>query len=166
MPARLNEPTRLLTRIDLERHPAFIRLWGPEGFERLTEESLPGFLSRPGLLLAVFADSPLLFKETLDMAVIAPEIARALGRQITGRGFTDPACGRAIAARLGLARLPAAGLFRHGGLLGAVEGLKSWSEYLEALSAMACREAPRRGVIPLRPIAGADSRAKLNGGLP
>lgn len=139
MPSKLNDPTKLMTIIDVDRHPAFIRLWGPEGFERLDEESLKRFTERPGLQLAVFADSPTTFKESIDMAVIAPEIARAFAPHLAGKGFTDPAVGRAIAARFGLTRLPAVGFFRGGDFLGALQGLQDWDAYLKGLAEIGAR---------------------------
>lgn len=145
MPSKLNDPTRLMTLIDVDRHPAFIRLWGTEGFERLNEENFKRFTEKPGLLLAVFADSPTTFKESIDMAVIAPEIARAFAAHLAGKGFTDPAVGRAIAARFGLTRLPAVGFFRDGEFLGALQGLQDWDAYLKGLAEIGAKRtgAPR-----------------------
>ena len=141
MPSKLNAPTRLMTIIDVDQHPAFIRLWGSEGFERLDEENLKRFTEKPGLLFAVFADSPTTFKESIDMAVIAPEIARAFAPHLAGKGFTDPAAGRAIAARFGLTRLPAAGFFRDGEFLGALQGLQNWDAYLKGLAEIGARRS-------------------------
>ena len=149
MPSKLNAPTRQMTVIDVDAHPAFLRLWGEAGFLRLTEENLERFTERPGLLLAVFADSPTTFKESIDMAVIAPEIARALEPHLAGKAFTDPAAGRAIARRFGLTRLPAAGLFREGELLGALQGLKAWDEYLKGLAEIGARRFAPSRTIPI-----------------
>ncbi|MCG5031421.1 hydrogenase expression protein HyaE [Mesosutterella sp. OilRF-GAM-744-9] len=150
MPVKLNEPTREITQVDVDRHPVFQRLWGAEGFTRVTEENLGAFASQKGLVLAVFADNPTTFKESIDIAVIAPEIGRAFGAYLSGRGFTDPRVGRAIASRYGLTRLPAVGFFRDGEFLGALQGLKGWSEYIQGLTEIGARQQPARHTISIQ----------------
>ena len=102
MPSKLNDPTREMTIVNVDDHPIFNRLWGKEGFVRVNEENLEEFKSAKGLVLIFFADNPTTFKETIDMAVIAPEVAKVFQDHIAAKGFTDPAVGRAIASRLGL----------------------------------------------------------------
>jgi len=151
MPVMLNEPTRAMTQVDVERHPVFQRLWGKEGFRRVNEENLGEFSSQKGLVLAVFADNPTTFKETIDIAVIAPEIAKVFSEFTRDKGFTDPKVGRAIASRLGLTRLPAVGFYRDGEFLGALQGLKSWGEYVQGLSEIGQRRRAEKRVISIQP---------------
>ena len=134
MAAELNEPTRQMTLVDVDHHPIFNRLWGEEGFVRVNENNVRSLTEKKGLVLMVFADNPTTFKETLDIAVIAPEIAKAFAPYLAGKGFTDPAVGRAISMRFGLTRLPAVGFFRNGVCLGALQGLKVWDDYIKGLA--------------------------------
>ena len=76
MPSKLNAPTREITIVNVDDHPIFNRLWGKEGFVRVNEENLEEFKSAKGLVLIFFADNPTTFKETIDMAVIAPKLLR------------------------------------------------------------------------------------------
>lgn len=149
MPSKLNEPTTRLTQVNVDTHPIFQRLWGKEGFERLDEGNISEFERTPGLALIVFADNPTTFKESIDMAVIAPEIAKVFAGRIASKGFTDPAVGRAIASRLGLTRLPAVGFFRNGEFLGALQGLKTWEEYVQGLVEIGGRATPPKRTIAI-----------------
>ena len=134
MAAELNEPTRQMTLVDVDNHPIFNRLWGQEGFVRVNENNVRSLTEKKGLVLMVFADNPTTFKETIDIAVIAPEIAKAFAPHLAAKGFTDPAVGRAISMRFGLTRLPAVGCFRNGVWLGALQGLKVWDDYIKGLA--------------------------------
>ena len=149
MPAKLNELTKQMTLVDVDKHPAFQRLWGKEGFERLNEDNIKEFTGGPGLRLIVFADNPTTFKESIDMAVIAPEIAKVFQAYLSGRGFTDPQVGRAIASRLGLTRLPAVGFYRNGAWLGALQGLKNWDEYISGLAEIGQRQTEAKRTIAI-----------------
>ncbi len=150
MPSKLNDPTREMTIVNVDDHPIFNRLWGKEGFVRVNEENLEEFKSAKGLVLIFFADNPTTFKETLDMAVIAPEVAKVFQDHIAAKGFTDPAVGRAIASRLGLTRLPAVGFYRDGEWLGGLQGLKNWNEYISGLAEIGGRTAPARRTISIQ----------------
>jgi hydrogenase-1 operon protein HyaE len=116
----------------------------------VNEENLEEFKSAKGLVLIFFADNPTTFKETIDMAVIAPEVAKVFQDHIAAKGFTDPAVGRAIASRLGLTRLPAVGFYRDGEWLGGLQGLKNWNEYISGLAEIGGRTAPARRTISIQ----------------
>ncbi|MBP3439440.1 MAG: hydrogenase expression protein HyaE [Sutterella sp.] len=135
---------------DQAGHPAFARLFGAEGFRLLKEEDLGLLTKAEGMQLAVFADDPNRMKETIDIAVIAPEIRRALGSAVAGAWFSETARGRAMAARYGIRRLPAVALFRSGVYLGAAEGLMNWDAYLKQLADIGMRRcAPKKTIAVL-----------------
>ena len=135
---------------DQAGHPAFARLFGAEGFRLLKEEDLGLLTKAEGMQLAVFADDPNRMKETIDIAVIAPEIRRALGSAVAGAWFSETARGRAMAARYGIRRLPAVALFRAGVDLGAAEGLMNWDAYLKQLADIGMRRcAPKKTIAVL-----------------
>lgn len=135
---------------DQAGHPAFERLFGAEGFRLLREADIEALTKAEGMQLAVFADDPNRMKETIDMAVIAPEIRRALGSAVAGAWFSDMPTGRAMAARWGIRRLPAVALFRSGVYLGAAEGLMNWDAYLKQLAEIGMRRcAPKKTIAVL-----------------
>lgn len=111
-------------------HPLIEQLFTRHGFARLDLDTLDAFASAPGHVLLVFTEDPVRYKETLDLAVIAPEIARAFPDRFRV-GVLLPADARKAAPRYGFARWPALVLLKDGGYVGAVDGLRNWEEYVE-----------------------------------
>ncbi|MDO5530758.1 hydrogenase expression protein HyaE [Sutterella sp.] len=141
--------------IDPENNPLFARLWGESGFKKLNESTIDEFLAVSGLKFAIFADDPNKQKETMDIVVIGPEIFKQISKAFTGAWMTEPAEGRALAARFGMRKLPALALFRDGVYLGACEGLDSWDGYITKLAEIAVRKkAPPRTItiLPKAPV--------------
>lgn len=95
-----------------------------------------------GAALLVFTEDPVLHRETLDLAVIVPELAQALaGRFRTG--LLLPAAARLLAPRYGFRRWPALVLLRDGRYVGAIDGLRDWQVYVEELSRLLESEPTR-----------------------
>lgn len=116
-----------------ELHPLFERLFREFGYANVTPDTLDVFLAAPGRKLLVFLDDPNRMKETLDLAVIAPELARAFAPHLSV-GVLLPAAATAIAPKYGFRRWPALVVTDGAGYVGAVDGLRDWSEYLESLA--------------------------------
>ncbi len=70
------------------------------------------------------------YKETLDLAVIVPEIARAFAPRLAV-GVLLPESARAVAPRYAFRRWPAFVMLADGRYVGAVDGLRNWDEYLD-----------------------------------
>jgi hydrogenase-1 operon protein HyaE len=133
--------------IDPETHPGFRRLFDKEGFKKLTEDGLDAMLEEVGMKMVVFADDPNKMKETLDIVIIAPEIAKAFGNRLAGCWMSDTSTGRALASRFGFRRLPAVALFKNEVCLGAAEGLMNWDDYIKTLAEIGSRQtAPKRTI--------------------
>jgi hydrogenase-1 operon protein HyaE len=127
-------------------HPLLARLFARRDCVALGESNLEGFVREPGETLLFFAADPQRVRETLDLAVILPELLRALSRPVRV-GLLAPDIAQRHAARYALARLPALVLLRGGDYLGAIEGLRDWAEYLrlaEALLAAPARPLPAK----------------------
>ncbi len=91
------------------------------------------FIGHGGHVLLVFTEDPVRFKETLDLAVIVPELMRAfVGRFAVG--VLLPEAARTVAVRYGFRRWPALVLLRDGHYVGAVDGLRDWGEYVAQIS--------------------------------
>ena len=58
-------------------HPLVAQLSTRHGFAELSIDAFDGWASEPGRALVVFTEDPVRYKETLDLAVIAPELLRA-----------------------------------------------------------------------------------------
>ena len=138
-------------------HPLLTRLVAATGAAVLDADSFDAWTMRPGMAMLVFAEAPERQKETLDVAVIVPEL-----HALHGGGFRValllPEAARALAPRYGFARWPALVMLRDGRYLGAVEGVRDWAVYvdqLERLLAAPALRPPGVGIAVRSGIAGA-----------
>ena len=109
--------------------PLITRLIEQLGARRLDEGGFDEFVAGAGHTVLFFTEDPLRIKETLDVAVILPEIAAAVPQWLR-IGVLPPALANAKAALYGVRRWPALVFLRDGGWLGNVEGLRDWAEYV------------------------------------
>jgi hydrogenase-1 operon protein HyaE len=123
-------------------HPLLRRLVERTDAAVLDGETFGAWADRPGVAMVVFADDPERSKETLDLAVIVPELhaGHARGFRVA---LLPPAAARTLASRYGFARWPAFVMLRDGHYLGAVDGLRDWDVYVaeldRLLAAAPCR---------------------------
>jgi hydrogenase-1 operon protein HyaE len=130
--------------------PLVTRLIEQLGATRLDEPGFDAFVAGAGDTVLFFTEDPLRIKETLDVAVILPEIAAAVPQRLR-IGVLAPVLANAKAALYGVRRWPALVFLRDGGWLGNVEGLRDWAEYVAATNevlAGAARPLPPK-VIPV-----------------
>ena len=137
--------------VDTAVHPLFARLREEAGFAEFSGATLETMLEAPGLKMVLFAEDPNLRRETLDIAVIGPELRKALGAAVASGWYTAFSEGRALGARYGIRKFPAVALFRGAEYLGAAEGLMGWDEYIQALVEIGAREkGPSRTIAILQ----------------
>jgi len=113
-------------------HPLLLRLVRETAAAVLEPDHYDAWVTQPGAAMVVFADDPERFKETLDLAVIVPEL-HAWARREFRVALLPPAASRAIAPRYGFARWPAFVMLRDGKYLGAVDGIRDWDVYTAEL---------------------------------
>ena len=123
-------------------HPLVDQLFTRHGFARVDAESLDAFAAAPGHVLLVFTEDPVRYKETLDLAVIAPEVARAFAGCFRVAVLL-PADARKVAPRFGFARWPALVVLKDGHYVGAIDGLRNWDEYVEETQRLLAAEPTR-----------------------
>lgn len=116
-------------------HPLVERLCAQTGAPLLEVANFDAWAQAPGRALVVFTEDPVLYRETLDLAVIVPELVQAFGRRFRV-GVLLQAPARAIAARYGFRRWPAIVMLADGKYVGAIDGLRNWQEYLDELGAL------------------------------
>ncbi|HRD97489.1 MAG TPA: hydrogenase [Rubrivivax sp.] len=129
-------------------HPLMQRLVQETAAAVLPADAVAAWADQPGLAMLVFAEDPERFKETLDIAVIVPELHAWAGRAFRV-GLLPPAAARAVAPRYGFARWPAFVMLRDGQYLGAVDGIRDWEVYqaeLGRLLAAAPSRPPSVGI--------------------
>ena len=109
-------------------HPLIAQLFTRHGFAEVTRENFAAWIKRPGRTLLLFLEDPARYKETLDIAVIVPQLAQAFAGRFAV-GVLLPEAAREIAVRYGFRRWPAFVLLADGNYVGAVDGLRDWNEY-------------------------------------
>jgi len=110
-------------------HPLVERLFATRGYANVDAAGVDAFVAAPGHALLFFSEDPALYRETLDLCVILPEIAGVFGGRFR-IGVLLPAAARAVAPRYGFRRWPALVMLRDGGYVGAIDGLRNWDDYL------------------------------------
>ncbi len=132
-------PMPIAAGADARSHPLIAQLFSKHGCTDVRAENFEAFTQRAGHTLLLFTEDPVRFKETLDLAVIVPELARAFAGRFAV-GVLLPEAAREIHVRYGFRRWPAFVLLADGQYLGAVDGLRTWNEYLEEVARLL--EAP------------------------
>lgn len=131
----MNEPDYEATATQLKSlHPLLQRLVAETGATILDDaESFDAWAARAGVAMVVFAEDPERYKETLDLAVVVPELHATAGRRFRV-GLLPPAASRLLAPRYGFARWPAFVMLLGGKYLGAVDGIRDWEVYVGELN--------------------------------
>jgi hydrogenase-1 operon protein HyaE len=126
----------------IDLHPLLARLVKLTGASVLSTDNYDPWARQPGFAMVVFAEDPERYKETLDLAVIVPEL-HATGGKLFRVGLLLPAASRAIAPRFGFVRWPAFVMLRDGQYLGAVDGVRDWDVYTAELQRLLAAEPSR-----------------------
>lgn len=128
-----------------------------QAFE-VTSENFERVLEAPGLLLLFFTEDPTRYRETLDFAVVAPELLAFFSEKAPMRlGVLLPEAAREYQPRYGFRRWPAFVLLRDGKYLGAIEGMRTWDKFVAEMSRLISAEPtrpPTIGVAVQQPGAG------------
>ena len=135
-------PMPLAAGADAMAYPLIAQLFTKHGFAEVGAESLAAFTQAPGHALLLFTEDPFRIKETLDLAVIVPEIARAFAPRLAV-GVLLPEAARELCVRYGFRRWPAFVILADGKYVGAVDGLRNWDEYMTEVARL-LEAAPTR----------------------
>jgi hydrogenase-1 operon protein HyaE len=130
-------------------HPLVQRLFDDFGYPQVTLEGHRDFVSQPGLAVLFFAGDPNRFRDTTDIAVVLPELVKALGGGLRA-AVVAPEAGKPLQQEYGFELWPALVFLRDGAYLGSISGIQNWSDYLRKIDELlATGERPRAArVIP------------------
>ncbi|MFO1317935.1 MAG: hydrogenase [Burkholderiales bacterium] len=154
-------PMPIAADADPLHYPLIARLFDKHGFAAVTADDPDGWLARPGRTLVVFLEDPVRYRETLDVAVVVPELVRAFAGRFAV-GVALPAEARRLAVNYGFRRWPALVMLADGQYVGAVDGLRNWDAYLDEIAALldaAPSRPPSIGVSVAGEGAGSDACA-------
>jgi hydrogenase-1 operon protein HyaE len=128
-------------------HPLLRQLIERHGATELDAGACESFAAQAGDTVLFFTEDPVRYRETLDVAVILPELARAAGGRFR-IGVLAPPAARALAPRYGVQRWPALVFVREGRYVGAIEGICEWAEFHRATAELLAA-APRHVPVPV-----------------
>jgi hydrogenase-1 operon protein HyaE len=140
-------------------HPLIAQLFTRHGCNEVTPDNIDVFAAGTGHAMLVFTEDPLRVRETLDIAVIVPQLMRAFPDRFRV-GVLLPEAARALHTRYGFRRWPAFVVLCDGKHVGAVDGLRSWDEYMKELGELLAKAPTRPPTIgiPVKSTGGADAR--------
>lgn len=138
------------------RHPLIERLCSDFELPEVDSADVDAFLAEGGHAVLFFTEDPLKYPESSDVAVILPELMRALPGRFRA-AVVARASERELQKRFGFARWPALVFTRDGDTVGAITGIHDWDEFLE--KARSLLESPTR-----REIAAAAARDNAQAG--
>lgn len=116
-------------------HPLVQRLFDDFGYPEVSLESHGDFVAQPGLAVLFFAGDPRRFRDTTDIAVVLPELVKALDGGLRA-GVVTPEAGKPLQAQYRFETWPALVFLRDGACLGSICGIQNWSDYLEQIDHM------------------------------
>ena len=111
------------------------RLAAKHALSDLDQAGFQTFMDGAGMGVVLLTDEPDTAAENWDTAVIFPELLTVAGNNLRA-AVMRPEQARGLMARFGIGRLPALLFLRDGGYVGAIEGLRDWSEYVNECAAM------------------------------
>jgi hydrogenase-1 operon protein HyaE len=116
-------------------YPLVAQLFTKHHFTEVTSANFDEWTKSAGRSLLLFIEDPGRYKETLDLAVIVPELCRAFPG-LFEVGVLLPDAAREFSVRYGFRRWPAFVMLDRGQYVGAVDGLRDWDEYLVEMRAL------------------------------
>jgi len=126
-------PMPIAAGADPRSFPLIAQLFSKHRYAELDAASVDAFAQRAGDALLLFTEDPVRVRETLDLAVIVPQIDRAFAGRLR-IGVLLPAAAREVHPRYGFRRWPALVVLRDGRYVGAVDGLRGWDDYLTTVA--------------------------------
>jgi hydrogenase-1 operon protein HyaE len=111
------------------------KLVAKHGISEVDNDAFQAFINGTGNGVALLTEEPDTAAESWDMAIIFPELLAAIGTDLRA-AVVRPESSRLLQTRFGLGRLPALLFVRDGGYVGAIEGLRDWSEFANECDGM------------------------------
>ncbi len=117
-------------------------------------ENIDAFLQSHDDVVLFFSENPAQYPESNDVAVILPELMKALGGVLTA-AVVNRDSDRELQKRYGFLRWPALIFLRRGEYLGVITQVRDWNVYLGEIDRI-LKSAPSRPPGSRIPVVGAD----------
>lgn len=105
----------------------------------LDADNYDHFIYGNDTVLLFFANDPVMFPESHDVAVILPELLKAFSGKLQA-AVISKAIERELQARFRFTSWPSLVFLRAGEYLGVITGIKNWQEYLIAITQILAAE--------------------------
>jgi len=136
-------------------HPLFERLV-TLGYPRLDADNFESRVQAQAFSVLFLSEDPNRFPESLDVAVILPELVKAFPQ--LSPALIDRSFERTLQERYGFSVWPALVFLKEGRYLGTLSRILNWQEYLEQIPQILARE-PQDQLIPLRALDSSNARS-------
>ncbi len=121
-------------------HPLIEALGTQHGFIAVNEHSIDDVAGALEVTMLVICGNPQVTGEALDLAVVAPELLKALGGRVAGL-VAKPEAERHFQMRFGFSLFPALIFMRRGQYLGALTRIRDWPDYMVEIPQILQRQA-------------------------
>ncbi|MBS97228.1 MAG: hydrogenase [Oceanospirillaceae bacterium] len=122
-------------------HPLLNQLVERHGFPCLNSENFDTFIKKAPWSVLFFTEDPNRFSESLDVAVILPELAKRFTQLSPAVIARDSE--RALQGRYNFNAWPTLVFLREGRYLGALSRVRNWDEYLAEIERILSLEPSR-----------------------
>ena len=126
-----------MTDIDIDAPPLLAQLVNKHQAPWIDFDNMAAWLaSQHGDHVLLFAGDPIRFPESVDVAVVLPELQKAsasVGRPF-GMAVAVPDTAEALAKKFGSQRWPTLMFFRDGDYVTTLSGMHDWTDYLALLA--------------------------------
>lgn len=123
-------------------HPLIQRLIDEFGYPTVGLDDHDEFVADPAVSVLFFAGEPKKFGETVDVAVVLPEIVSAYDGRLRP-AVVEKEAEKDLQRKYGFREWPSLVFVREGGWLGTISRIRNWQEYLDEINEI-LRSEPRR----------------------
>lgn len=123
-------------------HPLIKRLIDEYDYPAIGLEEHEAFVASPDTGVLFFAGEPKKFGETVDVAVVLPELIAAFEGRLRPAVIAKEA-EKTLQLKYGFREWPSLVFVRDGGWLGTISRIRNWQDYLEEIGDILQAEARR-----------------------
>lgn len=120
-------------------HPLIQRLGDAFGVPTLDEAGFDAYVGACEYSVLFFTEDPRRFPESLDVAVVLPELLKAFPP--LAAALIEPGLERTLQARYGFTAWPSLVFLRRGHYLGCLSRILNWNDYLREIPRILAGEA-------------------------
>jgi hydrogenase-1 operon protein HyaE len=132
----------------MSAHPLLQRLLDEFGYPLLTTASHEAFVRSHEYSVLFFSEDPNKIRESLDVAVVLPELQAAFPQ--LAAALIDRDAEQALQARYFFVTWPALVFLKRGDFLGTIIRIQNWDDYLQQITEILARQPqPVESVTPV-----------------